>query len=62
MKMIDKTITPFNDEKTPVHFHSMNELNEFVRDKGIQPFQEFWFTVTGEDVLFKSIFEFSYEG
>ncbi len=61
---IDPTLPAVNSRTTYATFDSTADLFRFVDEQKIQPRQEFWFVVKlvpGENI-FRSVFEFLYEG
>ena len=61
-KFVDDKLKPFNKKEKPQKFKNSGDLNSFIKKNNIKDRQEFWFTVKGEDVLFKSFFEYTFEG
>ena len=50
-RLIDKKISAFNSNKSPLNFVNFKHACIYADSKGIKEKQEFWFTIAVVDVL-----------
>lgn len=61
-RFVDEKLNPFNTVDDIKHFSNAKELYKFAKENGIKDRQRFYYTVGKEDIVFVSLFEYSYEG
>lgn len=61
-KFVNKKIERFNTDEKWLRFRTKKELWDFVARNDIKDMQEFWFFIAGEDILFCSVFQYTFEG
>lgn len=62
MRFINKNLKAINTQQTAKRFASVKEMTAYVAENKIDDKQEFWFIVSGEQIIFSCVFEYFYEG
>ena len=62
MKNLENKIKPHNSRDEYKEFKNSKQLYKYIKENNIELYQDFYFIVDGEDILFCKLYEYEFCG